>query len=362
MKASSYTKKARKIREAGLKAEREFFGKGGPLEVKGNPKIGEILYQVGNYTVRKAKKGYEVYEDKSTHAVRKDIIGTDGADWFARAKEVADRRFKENPITVVGLANPGRKTYLVKGNPVIDPQEWAIKIQRFPRRSAIELFASRPKNYVRTTEYIGYFLSNLITARKTVLPRGQAYWNITRSIYEKLPEYGKHVARYFSTEQEIYKGEAEGSMIPAEFEKNPITVVGLANPGRKTYLVYGLPRGETERWKEDILSSHSHTQADIRAVKDAAGRDGWHSFRVVLLDDGPPDFTKVLSNPLRSVSANIEGIIYNRCIEIRAEKTGYKAGFYKHPFSKGSKVCIYGLDNGDLLVHSKAGVKLWQPD
>lgn len=73
-----------------------------------------------------------------------------------------------------------------------------------------------------------------------------------------------------------------------------------------------------------------------------------------------------LANPQenhpRSVSANIEGIIYNRCIEIRAEKTGYKAGFYKHPFSKGSKVCIYALDNGDLLVHSKAGVKLWQPD
>jgi len=67
-------------------------------------------------------------------------------------------------------------------------------------------------------------------------------------------------------------------------------------------------------------------------------------------------------NPSRSVHANIEGIIYNRCIEIRAEKTGYKKGFYKHPFSHGSQVCIYGLDNGDLLIHSKAGVKLWQPD
>ena len=73
-----------------------------------------------------------------------------------------------------------------------------------------------------------------------------------------------------------------------------------------------------------------------------------------------------LANPQgktrRSVNANIEGIVYNRCIEIRAEKTGYKKGFYKHPFSKGSQVCIYALDNGDLLVHSKAGVKLWQPD
>ena len=66
-------------------------------------------------------------------------------------------------------------------------------------------------------------------------------------------------------------------------------------------------------------------------------------------------------NPPR-VNANIEGVIYNRCIEIRAEKTGYKKGYYKHPFSRGSKVCIYALDNGDLLVHSKAGVKLWQPD
>lgn len=69
-----------------------------------------------------------------------------------------------------------------------------------------------------------------------------------------------------------------------------------------------------------------------------------------------------LANPPHSVNANIEGVIYNRCIEIRAEKTGYKKGYYKHPFSRGSQVCIYALDNGDLLVHSKAGVKLWQPD
>ena len=77
---------------------------------------------------------------------------------------------------------------------------------------------------------------------------------------------------------------------------------------------------------------------------------------------GNPITVVGLANPPRSVHANIEGIIYNRCIEIRAEKTGYKKGFYKHPFSRGSQVCIYALDNGDLLVHSKAGVKLWQPD
>jgi len=66
--------------------------------------------------------------------------------------------------------------------------------------------------------------------------------------------------------------------------------------------------------------------------------------------------------PNGKVKGSIAGLIYNRVIEIRAQKTGYKAGYYRHPFSRGSQVQIFGLTNGDLLVHSKAGVKLWQPD
>jgi hypothetical protein len=71
-----------------------------------------------------------------------------------------------------------------------------------------------------------------------------------------------------------------------------------------------------------------------------------------------------LGNPRSNgrINAKIEGVIYNRIMEIKAEKTGYKRGFYRHPFDAKSKVQILALDNGDLLVHSTAGVKLWKRD
>lgn len=106
-------------------------------------------------------------------------------------------------------------------------------------------------------------------------------------------------------------------------------------------------------------------EAGKKAEREFFGKGGPLEAHTNPLKDNPITVVGLVNpqeNPPRSVNANIEGIIYNRCIEIRAEKTGYKKGYYKHPFSKGSQVCIYALDNGDLLVHSKAGVKLWQPD
>ena len=63
-----------------------------------------------------------------------------------------------------------------------------------------------------------------------------------------------------------------------------------------TFLVYGLAEGVTEDWREEILSSHCHTQADIQAITDRASLDGWHSFRIALYDETiAPDFTKVVN-------------------------------------------------------------------
>ncbi len=70
----------------------------------------------------------------------------------------------------------------------------------------------------------------------------------------------------------------------------------------------------------------------------------------------------VFGNPGSRVQAKVEGVIYNRCIEIRAEKTTHKPGYYRHPFNKKSRVEILALDNGALLIHSKAGERLWGVD
>ena len=55
-------------------------------------------------------------------------------------------------------------------------------------------------------------------------------------------------------------------------------------------LLYGLPKGKTERWKEVLLLTQATTES-IERVKVLATRDGYHSFRVATVDlDVPPDF------------------------------------------------------------------------
>lgn len=68
-----------------------------------------------------------------------------------------------------------------------------------------------------------------------------------------------------------------------------------------------------------------------------------------------------LGNPPNHVSAKVAGIIYRRCIEVKAEKLGkFQKGFWRHPFDASSQVHVLALDNGDILLHSVAGVPLWE--
>lgn len=68
-------------------------------------------------------------------------------------------------------------------------------------------------------------------------------------------------------------------------------------------------------------------------------------------------------NPPKRIRADVEGVMYNKVWEIQAEKTGDKhKGFWYHPFKRNSDVQMLALDTGDILIHSKAGKKLWRPD
>lgn len=62
---------------------------------------------------------------------------------------------------------------------------------------------------------------------------------------------------------------------------------------------------------------------------------------------------------LVALNAKVEGVIYNRVIEIKAQKTSWEKGYYRHPFGRKSKAQILALDNGDLLIHSTNGTPLW---
>ena len=59
-------------------------------------------------------------------------------------------------------------------------------------------------------------------------------------------------------------------------------------------LLYGIPKGETERYTEVLLLTNA-TPASIERVKALAAKDGFHSFRVSTVDLSlPPDFTKAI--------------------------------------------------------------------
>ena len=59
-------------------------------------------------------------------------------------------------------------------------------------------------------------------------------------------------------------------------------------------LLYGLPKGATERYEEVLLLTNA-TAEKIERVKVLAAKDGFHSFRVAVADlSVPPDFSKVV--------------------------------------------------------------------
>lgn len=64
-------------------------------------------------------------------------------------------------------------------------------------------------------------------------------------------------------------------------------------------LVYGIRKGHSERYLEDLLATNCKNAADVEKVKAAAAKDGWHSFRVAYDDGSPPDFSKVLNRSKR---------------------------------------------------------------
>lgn len=59
-------------------------------------------------------------------------------------------------------------------------------------------------------------------------------------------------------------------------------------------VLYGLPKGSTERYEEVLLLTNA-TPQQIERVKVIATKDGFHSFRVVDIDlSWPPDFARTV--------------------------------------------------------------------
>jgi hypothetical protein len=56
----------------------------------------------------------------------------------------------------------------------------------------------------------------------------------------------------------------------------------------REWVLWGLPRGKRDRIHERILYTQARSEADVERVKALAAKDGWHSFRVQVLDLSKP--------------------------------------------------------------------------
>lgn len=62
------------------------------------------------------------------------------------------------------------------------------------------------------------------------------------------------------------------------------------------YVMWGIPKGETERYTEVLLLSDASDPRRVECVKELAARDGFHSFRIAAIDLRiAPDFGKSVS-------------------------------------------------------------------
>ena len=100
--------------------------------------------------------------------------------------------------------------------------------------------------------------------------------DITRAEFEQLMQYAAKLGM-------------ETQVANAHDDVRP----GFSRPGAKAkfekeYVLWGLPKGETDRLHEKVLSTQAKTPAQMEDVKKRAAAAGWHSFRVQILDLSKP--------------------------------------------------------------------------
>jgi hypothetical protein len=167
------------------------------------------------------------------------------------------------------------------------------------------------------------------------------------------------------------RASGERDVAPIATLETKIEALALLGIRAAEHLTGGNPG---EAWHAE---KEREAEASERTVKKASLKDFYHGKAIAHFESGlkaralkresinfvrrNPIAVFGLGNPPNEVRAKVSGIVYNRCLEVRAEKTGsFKRGLWKHPFLKDSQVQVLALDNGDLLLHSVAGVRLWR--
>jgi hypothetical protein len=84
------------------------------------------------------------------------------------------------------------------------------------------------------------------------------------------------------------KLDARQREVAAQLQKRKSSRPGAKAKFEKEYVLWGLPKGETDAIHQQVLSTQAKTPAQMEDVKKRAAAAGWHSFRVQILDLSKP--------------------------------------------------------------------------
>lgn len=336
-------KKARQIRKAGKKTERAFFGPGGPLEVK-NP-VTKTLYKADRKlfnTLEEAKN----YAEKVFHRtgniiaieqVKRTFLKNPGAAWHEGMAKVAGKYKRSVPtkteqVFFAGVETAHRDSAGAARRIGMNPgayQKQQLIYHAYVANKNVKIFHRILEGRTEFAAQITGGKWNAGTLFSGSLADKLAY--ISREINAEHPRSKWRVV--------LDRTEEFGGAPRPRLKENPIGVFGLGNPPTYTVL---------DHTGAVIGSGLNRKQAQYRGQQ-YANRTG-KPVKVILDKENPP----------KEICSAVEGTIYNRVKEVRAEKTVFKKGLYKHPFKKGVK--MLGLENGDIVLHSTTGKPLWSRD
>lgn len=129
---------------------------------------------------------------------------------------------------------------------------------------------------------------------------------------------------------------------------------GVASFGRHTGGLYQVLQLEARAWRVLYSTVVTFTTRSLGTYKDL-------DRAVIAANRQASEYLRKKKNPKRN-PPGVAGVMYNKVHEVQAEKTGQHKhkGLWYHPFKGKSQVEMLALDNGDILLHSKGGKKLWR--
>jgi hypothetical protein len=169
---------------------------------------------------------------------------------------------------------PYQMDFFIKELATLDTPEWrADVVKEYLRRGYIKSTSSRPGVKAKFADAALERIRKNATISNKILMLVSKGMPVPEAVDSVLGE-GTYKRLASDVYDELRKDKSSRPGAKASFEKE--------------YVLWGLPKGETDRLHEKVLSTQAKTPAQMEDVKKRAAAAGWHSFRVQILDLSKP--------------------------------------------------------------------------